>query len=442
MTNYNPGIIICTRLDSKRIPEKVLQMIGDKTILEILIERLLPAKIPICLAYPENEENIFYSIAKKYRISYYPGSKENVLERFYKAAELYKFNPIIRITHDNILQFPEHIVEALKQFRFKEIDYLSIKNGIPGTKFEIISFDVVKDAYNSQKNYKEYLTYPFRAMAENRIEYNMHNPYIAKPNLVIDYPIDLQLLRIIYEQNAFDMAWHRMIDYIQKNPTLMSINHRPTVSVYTCAYNAEKTIGKAIQSVIAQKYTDWEYIIVDDGSDDDTSKIILEQPKRCSNFIKVMRNSENIGLAKSSNQAISYTKGKYILRLDADDELMPDALEIMVEEIEEDNDVGIVYSDCWEVDLMNEPSYYYHFHDDKHENIGCALVKRAIWEEIKFNGDLEYADGLDFYLRVKELCKIAEIDIPLWKYNQRDDSMSKTGGKKREKVYREIKCNT
>ena len=460
----NPGIIICTRLDSSRIPQKVLQKIGDKTLLEILIERLLPAKIPICLAYPEEEIDIFKSFIKGTYLKGYSGHKNYVLKRFYEAAKLWNFNPIIRITHDNILQFSEYIEKALdyffKELRLFDVDYLFIKNGIPGTKFEIISFDLVEKAYEKYKDGTEYLTYPFRELAKCKYQYEMPCCPKSIPNLAIDYPEDLQLLRIIHDQNSlpsfdfygaeFDdwninngnkIAYESLCRYIDKNPTLMSINHRPLISIYTCAYNAEKTISQAIKSVIHQTFTDWEYIIYDDGSDDNTS-ILLAQMKNNNSKINIIKSDKNKGLSIASNNAIKYTKGKYILRLDADDELLLDALELMVAKIKQEPDIGILYSDCWrKIPFSRKRENYplrYHFHDNHHENIGCALIRRDVWKEVKFRTDLEYCDGLDFYIRAKEICKIAEIKHPLWIYNQRSDSMSHTGGEKRKKIRNKI----
>ena len=89
------------------------------------------------------------------------------------------------------------------------------------------------------------------------------------------------------------------------------------VSVILPAYNAEKYIDEAIKSILLQSFTDYEFIIINDGSTDNTLKIIesfQSQDKR----IKVI-NRENKGLVYSLNEGISVAKGEYIARMDADD---------------------------------------------------------------------------------------------------------------------------
>jgi spore coat polysaccharide biosynthesis protein SpsF (cytidylyltransferase family) len=454
MTNCNPGIVICTRLESSRLSNKAVLEIGDKKAIEILIERLLwgfEAK-QICLAFPENDRDVFIPIADKYKIKWMCGSDDNVLERFYLAAKEFEYNPVVRISHDNILQFPSYILDALATYKTNlsgRLDYISLKNGIPGTKFEIISFGLVERAYKKYKDRKvELMTYPFKELAIGKYEYVLPIEPKVISNLAIDFPMDLCLHRIICEQNKFDFIGKQsfcsdldqyvaLCHYIRENPTLMNINHRPLISVYTCAFNAEKTIGRAIQSMIAQTFTDWEYIVYDDGSDDDTSKTIMQYACKNPNLIKIAGNSKRKGLAKSSNRVICNSRGKYILRLDADDELLPDALEIMIKKIKQ-HDSDILYADCWKIEEGQDYFDRYHFHDNEYENIGCALIKRDVWEEIKFRTDLEYCDGLDFYMRAREMFEIAEVGFPLWIYHQRPDSMSKTGGQKRAELKKKI----
>lgn len=90
------------------------------------------------------------------------------------------------------------------------------------------------------------------------------------------------------------------------------------VSIIMPAYNAEEYIGESIESVINQSYKNWELIIVDDCSTDQTSKII-QKYKRNDNRIKYIKMSINSGAAKSRNEGIRLSKGVYIAFLDSDD---------------------------------------------------------------------------------------------------------------------------
>jgi len=112
----------------------------------------------------------------------------------------------------------------------------------------------------------------------------------------------------------------------------------PKVTVLMPAYNAEKYIETAIESIIDQTYKDFEFIIVNDCSTDSTLDIIeryAKQDKR----IKIISNKENQKIAQTLNNGLKEAKGKYIARLDADDWSYPERLEKQVNFMEENPDV-------------------------------------------------------------------------------------------------------
>ncbi|WP_337366013.1 glycosyltransferase family 2 protein [Phascolarctobacterium sp.] len=98
------------------------------------------------------------------------------------------------------------------------------------------------------------------------------------------------------------------------------------VSIIMPAYNAEKYIEEAIQSVLKQTYTNWELIIVNDNSSDDTEKIIKKY-KEQDKDIKLYSLPENQGVANARNIAIRNADGRYIAFLDSDDMWLPEKLE-------------------------------------------------------------------------------------------------------------------
>lgn len=105
----------------------------------------------------------------------------------------------------------------------------------------------------------------------------------------------------------------------------MSKIETPTVSVIMPVYNSAKYLPLAVESILNQTYTDFEFIIIDDGSKDASRKIIKKyalQDKR----IRAKRNSSNLGICRTLNYGISLAKGKYIARMDADDWSYPDRL--------------------------------------------------------------------------------------------------------------------
>ena len=122
------------------------------------------------------------------------------------------------------------------------------------------------------------------------------------------------------------------------------IMNTPVVSIIMAAYNASNYIQEAINSVISQTFTDWELIIVDDGSTDKTSTIIANysiQDNRIKNFYQ-----DNGKQGKARNLGISHARGIYIAFLDADDFWLPEKLEIQLEEIKLKN-VDLVFSDSY-----------------------------------------------------------------------------------------------
>lgn len=115
----------------------------------------------------------------------------------------------------------------------------------------------------------------------------------------------------------------------------MDRNHAtPLVSVIMPAYNAEPFIEEAIASVIAQTVADWELIVIDDCSTDDTVQIVsafVRQDPR----IQLLTNASNMGVAKTRNRGLELCRGQYVALLDSDDYWKPRFLEKMLERAEQ-----------------------------------------------------------------------------------------------------------
>ena len=117
----------------------------------------------------------------------------------------------------------------------------------------------------------------------------------------------------------------------------------PCVSVVMSVYNGEQYLVESIQSILNQTYSNFEFIIINDGSTDQTEKIIksYKDPR-----ITLIDNSINHGLVYSLNLGFSKARGKYIARMDADDISRSDRLAKQVEFLEGHSDIGIVGSNC------------------------------------------------------------------------------------------------
>lgn len=124
---------------------------------------------------------------------------------------------------------------------------------------------------------------------------------------------------------------------------LLDNNHIDSlVSVITPSYNSSRYIGEAIQSVLAQTYTNWEMIIVDDCSVDHSLEIIHGFVQKDSR-IKVLSTETNMGAAAARNKAIEHAKGRYIAFLDSDDQWFPEKLEKQLRFMQ-DNDYSFSFS--------------------------------------------------------------------------------------------------
>lgn len=165
----------------------------------------------------------------------------------------------------------------------------------------------------------------------------------------------------------------------------------PLVSIISPNYNCQQFIFQTIESVIAQTYKNWELIIVDDCSIDDSYKIALEYSKKDSR-IKVLKNDKNSGAAISRNKAIDIAIGEYIAFLDSDDLWESRKLETQINFMIENN-CDFCYSKYDLIDennnslnkivrIVNKLNYWKLLH---HDFIGCltAVYKRDIAIDIR-----------------------------------------------------------
>ena len=96
------------------------------------------------------------------------------------------------------------------------------------------------------------------------------------------------------------------------------MNKFDKLSVIMSVYNSEENLSDSIESILNQTYKNFEFLIMDDGSSDNSSEILGEYAKK-DNRVKIFKNSDNLGLTKSLNILISSSKGEYLARQDSDD---------------------------------------------------------------------------------------------------------------------------
>jgi glycosyltransferase involved in cell wall biosynthesis len=129
------------------------------------------------------------------------------------------------------------------------------------------------------------------------------------------------------------------------NCTLSRIYIRPIFSIFTTTFNSYNKIHRAYESIKKQTFIDYEWVILDDSSDDlhfSFLKELLDSDNKV-RLYKRSSNSGNIGNVK--NEVVSLCRGKYIIELDHDDEILPDVLKDSVECFESDDEIGFIYMD-------------------------------------------------------------------------------------------------
>lgn len=204
------------------------------------------------------------------------------------------------------------------------------------------------------------------------------------------------------------------------------------VSVITPTYNREKYIKKCIDSVLNQTLKDIEFIIIDDGSTDNTSKIISEYTDSRIKYVK----QENQGIGKSRNNGVKLAKGEYIVFLDSDDYLEQDALEKMYKKALDEN-LDIVVSDYYDfylngkkvenkinrfenTNLIDNPSII----NDINLGPSNKLFKKTLFENAYFPGNIKYEDMPLVTLVLKKANLIGHIEKPLFNFLM--DNVSET----------------
>jgi glycosyltransferase EpsE len=117
----------------------------------------------------------------------------------------------------------------------------------------------------------------------------------------------------------------------------------PQVSVLMGVFNCEATLTEAVESIKAQTFTDWEFIICDDGSKDGTLALARDHARRDSR-IKVIANSKNLGLAATLNHCARHAQGCYLARMDGDDISEPHRFAKLVKVLQEKPEIAVVSS--------------------------------------------------------------------------------------------------
>jgi len=206
----------------------------------------------------------------------------------------------------------------------------------------------------------------------------------------------------------------------------------PRVSLITPVYNRERYLGEALESAIDQSYTDWELIAWDDGSEDRSLAIAEAYAARDARIRA--HGGERVGLAHALAAAIAASNAPYIGILDSDDLLEARALTQTVAVLDENPDVGMVYTDYVNIDAQGKVLGYgsrcripysperllvdfmtFHF----------RLMRRTVFEQVGgIDLELGGAPDYDLCLRLSEVTTFAHLPAPLYFYRVHPASLS------------------
>ncbi|MEC4685991.1 MAG: glycosyltransferase [Nitrospirota bacterium] len=210
----------------------------------------------------------------------------------------------------------------------------------------------------------------------------------------------------------------------------------PTVSVIVPSYNRAHLLVRALQSILNQTYRDFEVIVVDDGSTDNTEEIVRSFSAL---DIRYVRHESNKGEAAARNTGVLTAKGEFIAFLDSDDEWLPEKLEKQMAVFRyHSKRVGVVYSNMCEIErngkrriwksptFMPEDGQFYRKalnYQIYGIGIGSSVVRKACFEKVGlFDERLSYYVDFDFFIRLSKEFYFYHIKELLMNYYVTDDS--------------------
>jgi glycosyltransferase involved in cell wall biosynthesis len=198
--------------------------------------------------------------------------------------------------------------------------------------------------------------------------------------------------------------------------------HNPTVSIIIPVYNRQDLIVRTLNSVLSQDFEDYEIIVVDDSSTDDTKSVVM---KIGDERIVYIEHEKNKGANVARNTGIMHAKGKYVAFLDSDDEWLPEKLKKQVEKIEATAEkVGVVYCGYWIA--LNGKKFIGHV-PKKREDIfldellgdcvsptSCVLIKKECFDAVGgFDKNMPARQDYEMWLRIAREFHFEYVKDPL-----------------------------
>ena len=207
------------------------------------------------------------------------------------------------------------------------------------------------------------------------------------------------------------------------------MNPFPKVSVYIVNHNYGRYLEQAIESVLTQSFGDFELLIFDNGSNDGSGEIISRYARHEQVAVFCQ---DNIGLSRTNNLALRSARGKYVLRLDADDYLHHNALELLAGTLDRRPDIGLVFPDYFLVDAEGKVFEVMQRHNfdevtllDQPAHGACTMIRRECLEALNgYDESYHCQDGWDLWVRFIRRYGVANLNLPLFYYRKHGNSLS------------------
>jgi glycosyltransferase involved in cell wall biosynthesis len=222
-----------------------------------------------------------------------------------------------------------------------------------------------------------------------------------------------------------------------------NLSDGPFVSVLMPAYNAARYVAEAVESILNQSYTNFEFLIVDDGSTDDTPEILKRYAHRDPRIHLISR--PNTGLVVALNEMLAKARGEYIARMDADDIALDMRFEKQVTYLNNHPEcvlvgsrVQIIDPEGGELTVLGQALSHEQIVDDFLANRGqiiyhpAVMFRRQVVMDLGgYDDEMVEAEDLDLFLRLAEVGRIINLPEPLLKYREH---LKKSGRVRAERV--------
>ena len=415
----NVGIIVTARTNSERIHQKVFQKINGRNSIDILLDHVINDFFPVIMAIPDGkDDDRLAEVAAARGVEVFRGYNDSPLHRLAACADEYNFDYVVRITTDDILIDSFLLMRQIRWAMNGGHEYVYMRRCPDGIAGEVIKTSALKDVVGRIGDRSvEFVSYELKNKYKTA-EYYPGFEYQFRAKLSLDYECDLTLLRILYSCMPYNPGTLMIIDFLKRNRWCLEINRQPAVTVYTCNYNTSPYIVDCMESVFTQTYEDYEFIVLDDHSTDDSMSVIMEYysqlPIQQQVKMKVVRNDKNIGLPASCNKVLSMARGGYIVRVDSDDRLHPDYITRTVDQSKLDGTQGVLTGYTTVDEKLNKL-------EDVTKNMwhpGGALLSRWVVNEIKYRDGVRYCEGEAFYHDFRKHYTVSFIPECLWDYRR------------------------